>query len=267
MDLLNSPSLKSPFRSSSDEKRKYQRISTDLTLSCSYLNKKCKRSPGKNVFVGAVTLFYDHTDVVASATRNLLDGSCMYSEVKKETGEKESDVSTELSLSLGEKSISKDHKKQEKRARVSDELSLSLSLSLYDESRVFYVEPIRAVVPFDQDVWKIKKTLKISDLEGLSRLLVPKALVDAHIFPSLRKEQIEKIMAGEGIEVAIFDCDEPSSHDLVFKRWCSSDSFIFLGGWKREFVNRRHLKIGDTIGLYWDQFHSRFNFAVLGRSP
>ncbi|WCJ24698.1 hypothetical protein M5689_006636 [Euphorbia peplus] len=94
MDLLNSLSLRLPFRSSSDEKRKYQCVSTDLTLSCSYPNKKRKRFLGKNGSGGAVTLFYDHSDVVASATRNLLDGSCMYSDVKKPTEEEESDVST-----------------------------------------------------------------------------------------------------------------------------------------------------------------------------
>ncbi|WCJ24697.1 hypothetical protein M5689_006635 [Euphorbia peplus] len=108
----------------------------------------------------------------------------------------------------------------------------------------------------------------MSDFGDLSRLPMGKALVDAYIFPFLQEKQVKKIMeAREGIKVTIFDCDEPSKHNLVFKRWSSSDSFVFVGGWNLEFVKRRHLKIGDTIDLYWDQFHSRLNFAVLGRSP
>lgn len=42
--------------------------------------------------------------------------------------------------------------------------------------------------------------------------------------------------------------------------------FSLMAGQIELFVKRRNLVEGDEIGLYWDTYHSRFNFNVLSRA-
>jgi hypothetical protein len=110
----------------------------------------------------------------------------------------------------------------------------------------------------------IKKTIKPSDLGHLSRLLLAGDAVKKHILPQWDANRIEGLH--EGVQVCVWDCDTKSEHQLVFKRWPSNGSYVLIGKWKKEFVERRVLNKGDQVGLYWDETNSRFNFRILNRA-
>ncbi|KAI6706181.1 hypothetical protein NL676_009143 [Syzygium grande] len=55
------------------------------------------------------------------------------------------------------------------------------------------------------------------------------------------------------------DADTCSEHQLVFVFWASSGSYVFKGGWIKEFAKRRGLAAGDEIGIYWDPNRSPAN--------
>ncbi|XP_062146077.1 B3 domain-containing protein At2g33720-like [Alnus glutinosa] len=114
------------------------------------------------------------------------------------------------------------------------------------------------------DPWVIKKTIETSDLGDLSRLLLARDGVKKHILPQWDANRIESLH--EGVQVCVWDRDTKSEHQLVFKRWPSNGSYVLIGKWKKEFVERRVLNKGDEIGLYWDQTNSRFNFRILNRA-
>ncbi|KAL0003045.1 hypothetical protein SO802_016826 [Lithocarpus litseifolius] len=110
----------------------------------------------------------------------------------------------------------------------------------------------------------MKKKITVSDIDSLSRLLIAKDLVKEHILPQWETSFIEGIK--DGVVVAIWDFDTMTEHQLRFKQWSSNESCVFNGMWNRDFVSRRQLKVGDEIGLFWDQSNSRFNFSVLNRA-
>ncbi|CAK7338249.1 unnamed protein product [Dovyalis caffra] len=123
---------------------------------------------------------------------------------------------------------------------------------------------------YHHDPFKIKKKMKPSDLGSLCRLLVSSDLVERHILPFLNEDQIKQVeitnQEFDGLKVWVWDMNTGSMHQLVFKRWSTSKSYIFNDGWTKYFVKRRNLVEGDEIGLYWDNNHSRFHFSVLSRA-
>ncbi|XP_030931232.1 B3 domain-containing protein At2g33720-like [Quercus lobata] len=127
----------------------------------------------------------------------------------------------------------------------SEEVSTELKLGLYDP-------------------WVMKKKITVSDIDSLSRLLIAKDLVKEHILPQWDTSFIEGIK--DGIAVAVWDFDTKTEHQLRFKQWSSNGSYVFNGMWNQDFVSRRQLKVGDEIGLFWDQSNSRLNFSVLNRA-
>ncbi|XP_075667428.1 B3 domain-containing protein At2g33720-like [Castanea sativa] len=145
------------------------------------------------------------------------------------------------------------HAKQEQK-------EVSTALTLFDKSWVSSnnnMTTLSAVSP-----WKIMKTLTKSDIGSSSRLLLHQSLVHAHIMAFFSADSVKKIESN-GLSVTVFDRDSKSDYELVFKKWPSSKSYVFNGKWHEDFVARRKLKVGDIIGLYWDQCHSKFNFCVL----
>ncbi|WCJ27681.1 AP2/B3-like transcriptional factor family protein [Euphorbia peplus] len=258
------------FRCSLARKRKFEEeeddneVSTELSLSYK-IHKPYKNG---SIDTAATTCLFSEGDAVLRplATRNLLDGICLYSEIKKEPQEDEgegegSEISTELTLSCfnPNKIISK---------MVSDDHEDKAMVRVWNESCVLDVKPIRVFVP-PTDVWKIKKRLTASDLGHMSRLMLTTKAVNEHILTFWGKEEIEKVSKGEGITVRVLDCDdkERTEHELVFKRWTSSKGYVFVTGWTPKFVNRRGLNVDDLVGLFWDVSNSRFNFSLLQRAP
>ncbi|XP_061338380.1 uncharacterized protein LOC133285208 [Gastrolobium bilobum] len=86
---------------------------------------------------------------------------------------------------------------------------------------------------------------------------LPKDLAENLVVPVLDGD-VEK-----GVQVEIWDMDTASIHSLVFKKWVSSRSYVFIGNWVKYFVSRRGLKKGDEISLHWDSYNNRFDFSVL----
>ncbi|KAG5222786.1 B3 domain-containing protein [Salix suchowensis] len=109
---------------------------------------------------------------------------------------------------------------------------------------------------YPHDPFNIKKKMKPSDLGNLCRLLVAADLVEKHILPFLNEDQTKQVR----------DIDTGSMHQLVFKRWSTSKSYIFNDGWTKQFVRRRSLVEGDEIGLYGDSEQSILHFSVLCRA-
>ncbi|KAJ6388001.1 hypothetical protein OIU77_026546 [Salix suchowensis] len=103
------------------------------------------------------------------------------------------------------------------------------------------------------------------------RLLVSSDLVEKNILPFLNEDQTKQVeipnQERNGLKVWVRDVDTASMHQLVFKRWSTSKSYIFNDGWTKQFVRRRSLVEGDEIGLYWDSEQSILHFSVLCRAP
>ncbi|KAG4982747.1 hypothetical protein AAZX31_10G098800 [Glycine max] len=112
----------------------------------------------------------------------------------------------------------------------------------------------------DDEVWKIKKVLKESDVGSMSRLILTREMAEKFVLPVLGDDadQIDS-----GVSVQIWDADTNSMHSLVFKRWVSSRSYVFIGNWIKDFVARRGLRKGDEIGFQWNPFKNGFEFSVL----
>ncbi|KAF8028798.1 hypothetical protein BT93_E1453 [Corymbia citriodora subsp. variegata] len=113
------------------------------------------------------------------------------------------------------------------------------------------------------DPWKIKKKLTQSDLGGLTRLLLPLDLLEAYVFPFMGKEMLRQVQSEKGMNVVVEDKDTREEHQLVFCRWRSLPSYVLNNGWTKQFVKRRGLKVGDEIGMLWDQVNHKFHFKVL----
>lgn len=118
----------------------------------------------------------------------------------------------------------------------------------------------------DYDLWKIKKKLTASDVGLWSRLLVPNNLIKCHVLPFLNESLAQRVHSNSGALVTVYDCDENTKHQLVFKYWESSGSYVLQANWIKEIVKVRKLKEGDQIGLYWDARNSMFLFSLLKRA-
>ncbi|XP_045802447.1 uncharacterized protein LOC123896039 [Trifolium pratense] len=110
------------------------------------------------------------------------------------------------------------------------------------------------------DPWKIKKVLKQTDLGSNCNILIKRELAKDFIVPVLGGRQI---CENRDVRVPVWDLDTNSVHSLVFTIRPSNQSHVFKDTWIRDFVLRRNLKIGDEIGLLWDQYNGQFVFSVL----
>ncbi|KAK0595010.1 hypothetical protein LWI29_002536 [Acer saccharum] len=117
------------------------------------------------------------------------------------------------------------------------------------------------------DPWKITKKLKKSDLGDLSRLLIPKSCVETHVLPFIADAVKQVLHSKDGLRVGVCDYDTQSLHQLDFKKWPSSKSYVLTLNWRKDFVKRRNLKENDQIALSWDPYTSRFWFRVLRTNP
>ncbi|KAF8037898.1 hypothetical protein BT93_B0669 [Corymbia citriodora subsp. variegata] len=113
------------------------------------------------------------------------------------------------------------------------------------------------------DLWKIEKQLTESDIGHLSRLMLPLDLLEAYVFPFMSKEMVTQVQSKEGMNVVVEDEDTREEHQLVFRRWKSSPSYVLNNGWAKQFVKRRGLKVRDKIGMFWNKVNHKFHFKVL----
>lgn len=112
------------------------------------------------------------------------------------------------------------------------------------------------------ELFQVKKVLQTSDIDGSSRLLLPKVQVEEHILPHVAMEN-RGAVDGDGLEIGVWDLDTNTRHMLVLKRWKSSRGYVLTRNWTSDFVRRRSLTNGDQVGLRWDPERSRMEFAML----
>ncbi|KAL1205710.1 putative B3 domain-containing protein [Cardamine amara subsp. amara] len=109
--------------------------------------------------------------------------------------------------------------------------------------------------------WTMAKKLFASDVGTNSRLTLRKEDAENHINIHFSADALKNIHKAIGVEVKVYDHESKTEHSLMFLRHDSSQSYIFNGDWIRDFVKRRRLKEGDTIGLFWGA-DSRLHFSV-----
>ncbi|KAJ7979690.1 B3 domain-containing protein [Quillaja saponaria] len=181
-----------------------------------------------------------------------------------------SSPSTDLTLSLSHTtspSIASSSSSPEKKASNSDSSKTNSRKRTLKNKQDQDLLGVSTTLKLYEDPWKIKKILNQSDLGSLSRLLLANDLVEKYVLPVLGVEEASKTETIKGTKIRIWDSDTGSNHELVFKRWNSSKSYVFIENWTKEFVKRRELKKGDEIGFYWDSYNCKFNFSVLKRAP
>ncbi|XP_010490239.1 PREDICTED: B3 domain-containing protein At2g33720-like [Camelina sativa] len=110
----------------------------------------------------------------------------------------------------------------------------------------------------------VRRDLKIGDVVGIYWDPYESKLHFCVLSRSPIKEVVEE---GPGLAVNVYDEDTDTMHKLVLKKWPKCLSYILGSAWRREFVVRRDLKIGDVVGIYWDPYESKLHFSVLSRSP
>ncbi|XP_010242198.1 PREDICTED: B3 domain-containing protein At2g33720-like [Nelumbo nucifera] len=115
-----------------------------------------------------------------------------------------------------------------------------------------------------ENPWVLKKTLTISYVDNLSRLMLKKVLVQAYILSFMEGEQVEEVNNGAGTRVQIKDLDTGSDHELTLRMWPASKCYVLNDNWRESFVRRRELNAGDEIWMYWDRYYRCF-FTVRGR--
>ncbi|KAM3397303.1 B3 domain-containing protein like [Capsicum galapagoense] len=109
----------------------------------------------------------------------------------------------------------------------------------------------------------IIKPLKKSDVNGASRLLLPRQDVKNYILPFMKEEE-QAVICNElnGVDVRVYDMDTQTEHLLTLKKWPATNSFQLVKAWTSEFVKRRNLKEDDVILIRWDKNNHRFCFRV-----
>ncbi|PHT62082.1 hypothetical protein T459_34054 [Capsicum annuum] len=102
-----------------------------------------------------------------------------------------------------------------------------------------------------------------SDVNGASRLLLPRQDVKNYILPFMKEEE-QAVICNElnGVDVRVYDMDTQTEHLLTLKKWPATNSFQLVKAWTSEFVKRRNLKEDDVILIRWDKNNHRFCFRV-----
>ncbi|XP_043694181.1 B3 domain-containing protein At2g33720-like [Telopea speciosissima] len=117
----------------------------------------------------------------------------------------------------------------------------------------------------------IKKKLTNSDLDHLSRVILPGKQVRNYVLPFLYPAELDEVERGNGrggLMVRVKDLDTDTIHWLSFKKWESSGSYKLGLSWIQDFVKRRNLHKDDEIVMFWvddDSTRRGFFFSVVKR--
>lgn len=114
--------------------------------------------------------------------------------------------------------------------------------------------------------WKIKKRLTESDLNGSSRLMVPRKSMEEGVLALMDKEMRMSVGNLLGLRVEMVDDDTGRIHNnMVVKLWQSCKSYVINGCWAK-YAKSRNLRTNDEVGLRWDTQDCRFHICVLRRA-
>lgn len=125
--------------------------------------------------------------------------------------------------------------------------------------------PPRVNVPV-QDPWPVRKKLTASDIGTSCRLMLPRGMVEKQILANMNEDDVLAVQSRNGKDVTLFDMDNQTEDSFKFRLWGSSKCYCLNGGWTVNFVKERNMKVGDTVGLMWDQYRSRFSFSIIERA-
>ncbi|KAK4338627.1 hypothetical protein RND71_043114 [Anisodus tanguticus] len=150
-----------------------------------------------------------------------------------------------------------------KKRLLFQESNMGPSNKINDAKRRRLIVP-RPAAAEEEEHW-ITKKLTQSDVNGASRLLLPRQQVKNYILPFMDEQQ-QAIICEElcGVDVTVFDMDTETEHILTLKKW-KTNCFQLVKAWTTEFVKRRNLKQDDLIEIRWEKDNSRFCFRVLRR--
>nr|XP_016439321.1 PREDICTED: uncharacterized protein LOC107765209 [Nicotiana tabacum] len=131
------------------------------------------------------------------------------------------------------------------------------------DQKLVPIKKRRLIAAAEEEHWIIKKLTK-SDVNGSSRLLLPRQEVKTYVIPFLDEQKATDCHKLSGTDVNVWDLDTQSEYSLTLKKW-ETHSFQLIRNWTPNFVKRRNLKQDDVIALRWDRNNSRFCFRVPSR--
>ncbi|KAL9230433.1 hypothetical protein vseg_005783 [Gypsophila vaccaria] len=137
-----------------------------------------------------------------------------------------------------------------------------------DEEDVVPIEavPLSVYNPNINVEWTVRKTLTKSDCDhNQCRLLIGKWAMENRIMPCLSESSRLAITTLNGLRIDMFDCDTRTQVGATLKKWKSTANYNLTDNWKRDFIIRRELAVGDVVGLCWDVESHRLLFSVLRR--
>ncbi|XP_004302229.1 PREDICTED: B3 domain-containing protein At2g33720-like isoform 2 [Fragaria vesca subsp. vesca] len=113
------------------------------------------------------------------------------------------------------------------------------------------------------DPWIMKKPLGHHDI--IHRLCLRKLWMDRDVLPNLNEQAKHEMDHDDRTIVQIYDADTQSNHEVELRS--EAAGIFFRASWIQNFVDRRQLKQGDAIGIYWETGKHRSVFSVLKRAP
>ncbi|KAF8028665.1 hypothetical protein BT93_E1343 [Corymbia citriodora subsp. variegata] len=227
----------------------------DLSWCVSYLHdhqKNCDKLSGETSSAAVVVVAHNFFPLMPDPTTGFLDRKELHAAPAQP--ERKSMASLDDGTRIVEKKVKRCRSPKEKKGASECEVEEERCSGISMELALRY------------DPYKIKKTLKKSDLVHLARLLIPRPSVTTHVLPYMDIERLRRVKSGKGADVIVWDADTCSEHGLVFACWASSGSYVLKGCWMKEFVQRRRLADGDEIGMYWDPIANRFHFSLLRKA-
>ena len=186
--------------------------STDLTLSCELhteLNtNKCNEEEA----------MIPDDDGTQNLLQTLENQNTQTLSCEFRTKREQKEVSTTLTL-FDKSWVSSNNKRKstQKDEYAAATATATASNAQEEEEGTLSMTTLSAVSP-----WKVTKTLTKSDIGSSSRLLLHQSLVLTHIMAFFSADSVKKIESN-GLSVTVFDQDSKSDHELVFKKWPSSD--------------------------------------------
>lgn len=109
--------------------------------------------------------------------------------------------------------------------------------------------------------WECRKVLTASDVGRLGGLVLSREHVQRHWGLDW-----DGINHRRQVPITMRDVDTQSEYVVHLRRYSIGENFILHNNWVRDFVIRRDLKEGDTIGMFWNRSSSSICFSVLIRA-
>lgn len=118
--------------------------------------------------------------------------------------------------------------------------------------------------------WEIKKTITENDLDPQVGLELGATEAREHLL----KHWVDwtdqyQLNNGQTVLFQMDDLDTDTEHLLTFRKWPNGERerYFIHGNWIRDFVRRRKLRVGMTVGMYWEIRRKALRFSVLSPAP